>query len=124
MVYVGIPMASKTEDPISAKLQEDTSDRFEEYRDDRNLSQSEATRRLLRAGLDTIDSSDSAGERARTFASQLFVTLGVALIVLGSWATLSTSRAPVAFGLAAAGIVAIGVAWPIHSGAIPVIDSE
>jgi hypothetical protein len=124
MVYVGIPMASKTEDPVSAKLNEDTSERFEDFRNERNITQSEATRRLLRAGLDAKYSAENSDVSTRTFASQLFVTLGVALCVLGSWVLLSTSRAQISFGLLAGGVAAIGVAWPVHSGALPVVDGE
>jgi len=124
MVYVGIPMASKTDGPISAKVGEDTSKQFEAYRNERDITQSEAARRLLRAGLEAKYSAENSGQKARTFASQLFVTLGVALVVLGSWAMLSTSRAQISFGLLAGGIVAIGVAWPIHNGHLPVVDGE
>jgi len=121
---------SNSKDQIGGQIQSDTAERFERFQKERGLedNQSEAMRRLVRRGLDAIDSDDesgeSGGEQARAFASQLFVTLGVGLVVLGSWAMLSTSRAAASFGLLAGGVVAIGLAWPIHSGALPVVNGE
>jgi len=48
---------------VSAKVDPDTFDRLEQYRDEREIKRSPAIQRLLRDALDSADSNQTGGEK-------------------------------------------------------------
>lgn len=94
-------------DTVSARVPQDTSERFEAYRDDRDISKSEAGKRLIERGLDWESGEVSAGNAA-----------GSALGERLAWGVLAFSLAAFALGYslpagglaAVAGVVFIAVA--------------
>jgi hypothetical protein len=49
---------------VQTRIPEDDYERFEEYRSERDISQSEATRRLVRAGLEAEEADGDLGGEA------------------------------------------------------------
>jgi len=105
---------SNSKEPVTGHVYEDTYETLEEWRNDRDISRSEAIRRLLRSGLKDDDSEESGVSPPQEFAAEAFMALGVVLLTLGGYTTVVASRAPLSFGLAAGGIVASGMAYHLR----------
>jgi len=89
--------------------------RFEDFREEHDLNQTDALKRLVETGLDERESGAQGQNPQVTFASDASRTLGVVLCGLALWSLFSASRAQVTFVLAAAGIVMTGVAYRLRT---------
>jgi Flp pilus assembly protein TadB len=100
-----------TKNPLSTRLPDDTNERFEAYQEERNLSKSEAGKRLVERGLDweTGEVSPKAGEKP---LADILRDMGLAGLAFAFVATLmSPEWVVVALGVVAAVLLASSAAY-------------
>lgn len=106
---------SNSKSPISGRIPSDIASRFEDFRKQHDLNQTDALKRLLQTGLEH-EIGEKSGENQRiAFVSEWFRTLGVVLLALSVWSVMALSRAQLTFVLAAAGVVVSGSAYHLRS---------
>jgi len=111
-MYTGALTSLMAKEPITTRLDTDTKTEVDNYADDHDIGQTEATRRLIRAGLAaeghpvaTADGGAEPGPLER-LATQRTTTLGVLLFGLSIIPLLAATTA----GTTTTALLAVGVA--------------
>jgi hypothetical protein len=95
---------------VATRLDEPEYDRLTDYADENGLSQSEAMRRVIGAGLDELEADTTPNTMNQAAAVPIGTAATAAGLVVAVNAVLPTVQSPVALG----GLLLVGVAFIVY----------